>query len=989
MISLAYTGSVRLKFVKLNLAEMRGHRKQPCASREETKAMNRMQHPWDAYTGPNLAYIQAQYERYAADPEAVEPSYRELFDRWGAPPSRRDDAGQEATAAAQPGGGELRLLEKAAAAVRLVWNIRTYGHLAADIDPLDLSPAADTRLLEPATFGLSASDLEAVPARLVWEHAPGDIANAKEAVERLRHAYTRTTAYEFAHVHEEKEREWLNRRVESELSGGEPLPAEERKMLLNRLVETAQFEAFLHRTFVGQKRFSIEGTDALVPMLDETVHRIAKAGGSHLLIGMAHRGRLNVLAHVLGKPYRIIFSEFHHAPNKDLVPSEGSTGLNYGWTGDVKYHLGADRSVEEEEGRTIRVVLANNPSHLEFVNPVVEGYARAAQENRSRPGYPAQDYGQAAAVLIHGDAAFAGEGIVAETLNFNRLRGYSNGGTIHIIVNNRLGFTTDSQDGRSTHYASDLAKGYEIPVVHVNADDPEACVRAVRLACEYRALFRKDFLIDLVGYRRYGHNESDDPETTQPIMYGKLRNHPPVSELYARRLIREGVVSEQDAERMKREALAKLQAAYEEMRRGEQAKAGGAQGAASMPAKSAPPEPVTAVPLVRLRAINAALLKRPEGFHMLPKLQRILERRAGALDEGGKADWALAETLAFATILEDGKPIRISGQDTQRGTFAHRHLILHDAATGETFCPLHALPQAKASFAIHNSPLSEGAVLGFEYGYNVYAPETLTIWEAQYGDFANAAQVIIDQFLSAGRSKWRQKSSLTLLLPHGYEGQGPEHSSARLERFLQLSGENNWTVVNLTRAAQYFHLLRRQAALSESDEARPLIVMAPKSLIRHPRVASPASEFAEGKFMPILEPSGPGGRPERVTRLLMCSGKVAIDLEEAMEAEGAARFDWLHVVRVERLYPFPEDELAAVVRRYGNVRELMWLQEEPRNMGAWSFVQPYLRHLAPERAEVLYAGRPERASTASGYQNVHAREQKLLLEQALAQGKTE
>lgn len=947
--------------------------------------MNRAQQPWQAYTGPNLAYIQEQYERYAADPASVEPSFRELFERWGAPPSREAEAGLPAVEAAPLPEYDMSMLEKVAATGLLVWNIRSYGHLAADIDPLDLSPAADTRLLEPATYGLTDADLEAMPARLVWEHAPAEVANAKEAIARLRRAYTGTTAYEFAHVHEAEERDWLNRRVESGLAESEPLTAQERKTLLRRLVETAQFESFLHRTFVGQKRFSIEGIDSLVPMLDETIRWVARDGGSHLLIGMAHRGRLNVLAHVLGKPYRTIFSEFHHAPNKDLVPSEGSTGLNYGWTGDVKYHLGADRSVEEEEGRTIRVVLANNPSHLEFVNPVVEGYTRAAQEDRTRPGYPVQDYGKAAAVLIHGDAAFAGEGVVAETLNFNRLRGYSNGGTIHVIANNRLGFTTDSQDGRSTHYASDLAKGFEIPVVHVNADDPEACIRAMRLACEFRARFRKDFLIDLIGYRRYGHNESDDPETTQPIMYGKLRSHPPVAELYARRLIGEGLIGEPDVEKLKREAQGKLQAAYEEMRRGGQQEPEGAKGLASAPG-TAPAEPDTAVPLDRLRAMNEALLKRPEGFHMLPKLQRILERRAGALDDGGKVDWALAETLAFASILADGKPIRISGQDTQRGTFAHRHLVLHDAATGESYCPLHTLPQAKASFAIYNSPLSETAVLGFEYGYNVFAPETLVIWEAQYGDFANVAQVIVDQFLAAGRSKWRQKSSLTLLLPHGYEGQGPEHSSARPERYLQLSAENNWTVVNLTRAAQYFHLLRLQAALTETEEARPLIVMAPKSLIRHPRVASAAAEFAEGRFMPIIEPSVPKAKPEQVERVVLCSGKVAVDLEETIEAEGAERFDWLHVIRVERLYPFPEAEIADVLRRLPHVRELVWLQEEPRNMGAWSFALPRLRHLAPEGAKVLYAGRPERASTASGYQNVHAREQRRLLEQATTRG---
>ncbi|PYI51892.1 2-oxoglutarate dehydrogenase E1 component [Paenibacillus flagellatus] len=943
-------------------------------------------HPWQGYAGPNLGYVQEQYERYAADPESVDPAFRELFARWGAPPLPITGEPQGRIAAAGPGvDGEM--LRKAVAAGKLVWNIRTYGHLAADIDPLGLGATADTRLIEPETYGLSPADLESIPASSIWDNAPPGVANGLEAIRRLRAAYTRTTAYEFAHVHEERERDWLNKRVENGTPADESLTREERAALLNRLIEAEQFESFLHRTFVGQKRFSIEGNDALVPMLDETIRCVARRGGSHLLIGMAHRGRLNVLAHVLGKPYVNIFAEFHHAPNKDLVPSEGSTGINYGWTGDVKYHLGADRNVDEGEGRSIRVVLANNPSHLEFVNPVVEGFTRAAQEDRSAPGYPVQDFNKAAAVLIHGDAAFAGEGIVAETLNFNRLSGYRNGGTIHLIVNNRLGFTTDSQDARSTHYASDLAKGYEIPVVHVNADDPEACLEAVRIACEFRARFGKDFLIDLIGYRRYGHNESDDPETTQPIMYGKLRNHPPVAELYARKLIGAGVVTEFDVERMKREALARLQEAYEEMRRGEKREADGGRNGGGSGAER--PEPETAVPLDRLRDINAALLVRPEGFRTYPKLQRILERRAKALDEGEKADWALAETLAFATILADGKPIRVSGQDSQRGTFAHRHLVLHDAATGETYCPLHGLSQAKASFAIHNSPLSEASVLGFDYGYNVFAPETLVIWEAQYGDFANAAQVIIDQFLAAGRVKWRQKSSLVLLLPHGYEGQGPEHSSARLERYLQLSGENNWTVVNMTRASQYFHLLRKQAALSETEEAKPLIVMAPKSLIRHPRVASGGTEFAEGRFRPVLEPHRPGSEPERVERIVLCTGKVAIDLEEAMDAAGAEGFDWLHVIRVEQLYPFPADDIAAIVRRFPNAKDLVWLQEEPRNMGAWSFMEPRIRELAPAGASVRYVGRPERSSTASGYQNVHAYEQRQLITAALERGRAE
>lgn len=943
---------------------------------------------WRTYYGPNLGYIQEQYERYLADPNSVDPSFRELFERWGAPSSGEQSFEQQRSAVANQDintsvNPNPELLRKAVAAGKLVWNIRTYGHLAAHIDPLNIGPAANTRLLEPETFGLEQEDLQALPASLIWENAPQDVVTGADAIARLLQTYTQSTAYEFSHVHEELERDWLNKSVEQRLSVSARLTTTERQELLKRLIETEQFETFLHRTFVGQKRFSVEGNDALIPMLDEIVRSVARDGGRHVLMGMAHRGRLNVLAHVLGKPYSKIFAEFHHSPNRDLVPSEGSMGINYGWTGDVKYHLGADRSVEESEGRSVRLTLANNPSHLEFVNPVVEGFTRAAQEDRSSRGSPVMDESVAAAVIMHGDAAFAGEGIVPETLNFNRLPGYRNGGTIHIIVNNRIGFTTESADARSTYYASDLAKGFEIPIVHVNADDPEACIAAVRIACEFRSKFKKDFLIDLIGYRRYGHNESDDPETTQPLKYEAVRKHATAATLYANKLINEGIISKEQVEAMKRQSLASLQEAYEEMLNSGERDANGKRDGETETAVSAAQPLITAVPLKLLKDINVELLKRPDDFRTYPKLQRILERRAKSLDEGEKVDWALAETLAFATILADGKPIRISGQDSQRGTFAHRNLVLHDAISGKTFCPLHALPQAKASFAIHNSPLSEASVLGFEYGYNVFAPETFVIWEAQYGDFANAGQVIIDQFLAAGRGKWRQKSSLTLLLPHGYEGQGPEHSSARLERYLQLAGEDNWTVVNLTRSSQYFHLLRKQAALTESEEARPLIVMAPKSLIRNPRVASPGTELSEGAFRPIIEQFGLGAQPERVERLVLCSGKVAIDLEEAIQGDGGADWSWLHIVRTEQLYPFPADEIAAVIRRFPNLQEIVWTQEEPRNMGGWSFMEPRLRELAPDGVTVRYVGRKERSSTASGYQHVHSFEQRQLIANAM------
>lgn len=947
--------------------------------------------PWQSYYGPNLGYVQEQYERFLAEPDSVETSLRELFVRFGAPPSVSLGAApstsvkpdsQQVTTAAAPGPIDANMLKKVVAAHQLMLNIRRYGHLAADIDPLGISQAADTKLLEPETFGLTKADLTAIPASLIWDNAPASVINGWDAITRLREIYTRSAAYEFTHIHDENERNWLHKQAESG-SFPAPLSARERSALLERLMEVEFFENFLHRTFVGQKRFSIEGLDMLVPVLDEIIRAVAHDGASHILMGMAHRGRLNVLTHVLGKPYEKIFSEFHHAPNKELIPSEGSMGINYGWTGDVKYHLGADRAVKEGETVRANITLANNPSHLEFVNPVVEGFTRAAQEDRTKPGMPEQDLAKAVTICIHGDAAFIGEGIVAETLNFNKLQGYRNGGTLHIIANNRLGFTTNSVDSRSTHYASDLAKGFDIPIVHVNADEPEACLAAVRLACEYRLRYNKGFVIDLIGYRRFGHNEMDDPEVTQPLMYAKVRNHPTVSALYSEQLKGEKAITDEQIEQLRQRTNGKLQAAYDAMKANEgKSHAHGEQ----LQAAHAAEEIRTAVPIETLRDINLELLNRPEGFTEYTKLQRILQRRASALNDGEKVEWAHAETLAFATILADGTPIRLSGQDSERGTFAHRHIMLNDYANAAKFSPLHILPQAKASFAVHNSPLSETAVLGFEYGYNVFAPETFVIWEAQYGDFANVAQVIFDQFISAGLAKWSQKSGIVILLPHGYEGQGPEHSSARLERFLQLSADNNWTVANLTTSAQYFHLLRKQASLLGTENARPLILMAPKSLIRNPRVASHGVEFSEGSFKPVLPQfslTEPKEQKDKVKRLLLCTGKVAVDIEEALASANAEDFEWLRVARVEQLYPFAQADIERIVKQFDKLEEIVWVQEEPKNMGSWSFMEPRLRALAPKKASVRYVGRPDRSSTASGHQEVHAAEQKSIISTAL------
>ncbi|MDN4523144.1 2-oxoglutarate dehydrogenase E1 component [Fictibacillus fluitans] len=931
--------------------------------------------PWQGFYGPNLGYVIELFEQYSADPGSVDEELRKQFEEWGPPPSS-DEANQETADIQQAPSGTS--ISKIVAASKLAENIRIYGHLAAEIHPLE-EVSKDIKLLNPSNYGLSEADLKTIPASLIWAEAPRDVQNGLEAILRLKEIYTKSMAYEFSHVHVEEEQTWLNNMVESGYIYPE-MTNEEKIELLQRLTEVEGFEKFLHKTFVGQKRFSIEGLDILVPMLDEMIHQSVKGGTSNVMIGMAHRGRLNVLAHTLGKPYEKIFAEFHHSPNKELIPSEGSRGINFGWTGDVKYHLGADRSIEESSAAAT-LTLANNPSHLEFVNPVVCGYTRAAQEVRTEPGYPKQDVNKSFAISIHGDAAFPGEGIVAETLNLSRLRGYQTGGSVHIIANNMIGFTTESADSRSTKYSSDLAKGYEIPIVHVNADDPIACMAAVALAYQYRMKFQKDFLIDLIGYRRFGHNEMDDPAVTQPGKYAKVNSHPTVRALFAKQLEAEGVIPEGKGDEMDNEVQQQLQAEYEKVKG---VSKDGEVKDIEVPESIVKGIPAvdTAVPLDQLKEINKALLERPEGFTVYPKLERILARRVNALDEGNKVDWALAETLAFASILSDGTPIRITGQDSERGTFAQRHLVLHDSKDGKLFSPLHHIPQVKASFGIHNSPLSEASVVGFEYGYNVFAPETLVLWEAQYGDFANAAQVLFDQFVSAGRAKWGQKSGLVLLLPHGYEGQGPEHSSGRIERFLQLAAENNWTVANLSSAAQYFHILRRQAAILGKEEVRPLVIMTPKSLLRNPRTSSNGELLGNGKFNPVIEQEGLGKNADKVKRIVLATGKVAIDL--AAEADGKTEeLDHLHVLRVEQLYPFPKNDIKAIFERYPHLEEVAWVQEEPKNMGSWAYIESKLRALTPAGGTVKYIGRPDRSSPSGGDPEIHKKEQERIVTVAL------
>ena len=748
-----------------------------------------------------------------------------------------------------PSRAQLRTAQAAAA---LVDAYRLHGHTAAELDPL-AGPRPGHPMLSLEFHGIGEADLSAIPASLVDLGEPGS--SMKDVLTWLRQTYTGSIGYEYEHLEDPERREWLRRRIES----GEhrrPLSAEEKERLLRRLTEVSGLEQFLHRAYLGQKRFSIEGNDMLVPMLDLAIERAAAAGAREVVLGMAHRGRLNVLAHVLGRAYEKIIAEF-----------EGQQ-LGSG-TGDVKYHLGAEGTYATVSGDPLTVTMAPNPSHLEFVNPVVEGIARAKQTVRDRRELQ-QDVSRVLPVIMHGDAAFAGQGIVAETLNLARLRGYETGGTLHLIVNNQIGFTTDPDESRSTNYASDLARGFDIPVFHVNADDPEACLAVVRLATAYRTEFEADVLIDLVGYRRYGHNEGDEPAYTQPRMYESVEGHPTVRTLWADRLVEEGALDRETVDDTWNTVYDRLGEIQQEVK---ESVAGEDEEPASPPVEPATLEPpvTTAVDADVLTALDSQLHRWPDDFAVHPKLERQLSRRAGSLADGKTIDWAHAESLAFATLLADGTPIRLSGQDAERGTFSQRHLTLWDTETGEGYTPLEHLDEARAPFEVYNSPLSEAGVLGFEYGYSTAALRSLVLWEAQFGDFVNGAQVILDQFLAAGRAKWGQESRLVLLLPHGYEGQGPEHSSGRLERFLQLAAEDNIRVANATTPAQYFHLLRRQARL---EELRPLVVFTPKSLLRHPRATSSMEAFSQGAFELVLDDETAADRRDRVRRVVLCSGKV-------------------------------------------------------------------------------------------------------------------
>jgi multifunctional 2-oxoglutarate metabolism enzyme len=869
-----------------------------------------------------------------------------------------------ATPAAAP-VADASLLQAVQAATSIVKAHRMHGHLAADLDPLGSQPVGDPAL-DPATVNLTEELMRRIPASVLRVAVEGD--TFAEALPRLRETYTGTIAYEIEHISEHEQRVWLRQAIES----GEyrqPLADEEKLFLLQRLSETEALETYLHKAFLGKKQFSIEGLDALVPMLDQTIELAAESGAREVVLGMAHRGRLNVLAHTVRRPYGSILIEFEGEQrlSKDTAAPSGGTG-------DVKYHYGASGTYTTRSGRSVTVTLSHNPSHLEYVNPVIEGRARADQTARKAREL-AHDPNAVLPVLIHGDASFPGQGVVAETLNLQALAGYSTGGTIHVIANNQLGFTTDPHEGRSTRYASDLAKGFDIPIIHVNADDVEACASAVRLAHAFRQTFNRDALIDLIGYRRFGHNETDEPAYTQPAMYERIKEHPSARRLYADRLAEEGVISSDEADQIEQRALQAVADAHAELK---ESMAGPPETGQHEIDRTMSREPRTTVAEDTLRSLNEQLLRVPEGFQVHRKLRPFLERRRAAFeDPDGRVDWAHAEALAIASLLALGVPVRLTGQDTERGTFSQRHAVLHDAASGKRWCALGELRDANAPFELHNSPLSEQACMGFEYGYSVQAPDALVLWEAQFGDFVNSAQVIIDQFLISGLAKWGQTSRLSLLLPHGYEGSGPEHSSARLERFLQSAAEGNIRVANCTTPAQYFHLLRRQALVSK---ARPLIAMTPKSLLRLPEATSTVKDLAEGGFERVIDdPALPGGR-EAVTTLVLCSGKVYYDI--AMHEE---RGDAPHtaVARVELLYPFPEAELVELIESYPRLERVVWVQEEPRNMGARAFMRRRMAKILPARLSYDYVGRQLRAAPGEGYAAAHKREQARIVRVAL------
>lgn len=856
------------------------------------------------------------------------------------------------------GDGRRGEIAKQARVLELINAYRVRGHLIADIDPLRLRPVQSHPELDLETYGLTIWDLD----REFWTGglAGGEQMPLRDIIALMRRVYCGKVGIEYRHISSPTEKYWIRKRVGAE---PEPLPAELRKRILAKLIAAETFERFLGTRFLGQRRYSIEGSETAIALLDLLLEGAGARGIDDVTMGLTHRGRLNILANVVGNAVERIFAGFQGNVHPDFPADEG----------DVKYHQGARSTRTTESGRPVRVSVPSNPSHLEAVDPVVEGIVRAKQDHLKMPRPEA--WNLVLPVLLHGDAAFAGQGMVAETLNLAQLKGYRTGGTIHVVVNNQIGFTTDPAEGRSSVYSTDVAKINQVPIFHVNGDDPEAAYRVLQISLDYRQQFHKDVVIDLIGFRLHGHNEGDEPTYTQPLMYRRIQEHPGVRTLYARRLVRDGVVTEAEVAELEARQMAEYERALESAQHAGE-RAGGAPATSLHTGESGRVESVeTGVARETLAKIGRALTTVPQGFHLNPKMVQQLARRARMTEGAAPLDWATAESLAFGSLLLEGTPIRMSGQDTARGTFSQRHVVFHDSQTGAKSTPLCELSAGHAPFFIYDSPLSENGVLGFEYGYSVEAPEALVIWEAQYGDFANGAQVIIDQFIASAEDKWRETSRLTLLLPHGYEGQGPEHSSGRIERYLQLCADENMQVCDVTTPAQYFHLLRRQM---RQRRAKPLVLFTPKSLLRLPISFSPLEELTAGGFRALVDDAEARGR-EEIERVLLCTGKVYYDLRAARQERGDSRSA---IVRIEQIYPFAAEELRSLLASYRSAREVVWVQEESWNMGAWTFLQPRLLALLPPRVPLRYAGRAASASPATGNANVHKRELATLLAEA-------
>ena len=929
--------------------------------------------------GGNAAFIEELYESFLSDPESVSENWRHYFRDLNTQTQGARDVAHGpirdsfARLAQQPrtsiGRGQIAFspasAEKQAAVLRIINAYRTRGHKAANLDPLQLRERPPVPELDPGYHGLSEADMGTVfnTGSLV---APAQW-SLREILALIRDVYVGPIGPEYMHMNDTAEKRWIQKRLEGQRARLD-LTAEQRRELLHWLVAAEGLERYLHTRYVGQKRFSLEGGDSLIPMMDEIVQLSGAQGVREMVIGMAHRGRLNVLVNIIGKAPSELFEEF-----------EGKRRVAESSTGDVKYHMGFSSDVETPGG-TMHLALAFNPSHLEIANPVVEGSVRARMERRRKPGEIFPPFNSVVPVLIHGDAAFAGQGVVMETLQFSQVRGYRTGGTIHIVINNQIGFTTSNPlDTRSALYCTDVAKMVQAPIFHVNGDDPEAVLFVTRLAVEYRMTFNKDVVIDMVCYRRLGHNEADEPAATQPMMYKKIRARKTTATLYAEKLSGEGVISSQDFQEMQAKYRNDLDAGRQ-VSRPTVPHVKGPYSIDWSPYKredwNAPV--TTAVPLAVVRDLSERLLRVPEGLEMHPRVAKIMDDRrkmaAGALP----LDWGFAENLAYASLLNEGYQVRISGQDCGRGTFFHRHSVLHNQRDGSSYTPLGNLAPDQPTFMVIDSILSEEAVLGFEYGFSTAEPNALVVWEGQFGDFANGAQVVIDQFICSGQTKWGRLCGLVMLLPHGFEGQGPEHSSARLERYLQLCAEQNMQVIVPSTPAQCFHMLRRQMV---RPFRKPLIAMSPKSLLRHRLAVNNLEDLTEGGFQEIIGEIDPHD-PQQINRLVFCSGKVYYDL---LEARRERKLDQVAIIRIEQLYPFPQALYNAQVAHYPNVIDVVWCQEEPKNQGAWYQSLHHLERGLSSQQKVRYAGRDSSAAPAVGYYSVHVEQQQKLVNEALGQ----